>query len=284
MKVLGLVASPRRAGNSDIIVQEMMNMLPQEWKKEIIRLSDLRIDSCTACYACLPKDKQCVIGDDLTFLLDHIKAADKVIIAAPVYSLGQHTTIKLINDRMISILSKGDEYFTGKQCVIVISHGVKDWEGYAREATMHFARFFGLNVTGVLVVQAALPGDVLNPEIMGKMDALAQSLVDNTPVDFTDPELVYCPECGSSMLQVSRKGKWRCVMCASEGEWTNDTGEFTLSRMPQAHRRFTLEGITAHGCVLTGIKEQFLQRKAQAVEIRKKYRKGSFWIKPDSSQ
>ena len=280
MKVLGLVASPRQAGNSDITVQEMMNRLPADWDKEMIRLSDLRIENCKACYACLPKDKRCVLNDDLNFLLDRIKAADKVVIAAPAYFLGQHTTIKLINDRMISILNNGDEYFLEKQCVIVIAHGIKDWEGYAREATMHFARFLGLNVTGVLVVRAANPGEVVNSEAMGKLDALAQSLVGNRSVDFTDPELVYCPECGSSLLQIFKNGKWRCVMCASQGEWAADTGKFALALMPQDHRRFTLEGMTAHGSLLNDIKEQFIKNKAHAIEMRRKYKNGELWVKP----
>lgn len=281
MRVLGLVASPRRVGNSEIIVQEMMNMLPEDWEKEMIRLNDLRIDLCKACYACLPKEKRCILNDDLNFLLDRIKAADKVIIAAPVYSLGQQTTLKLVNDRMISIQNNGEEYFTGKQCVIVIPHVVKDWEGYAREATMHFARFFGLNVTGVLTVRAVLPGDVANAETLDKIGTLAKSLVDNSTVDFSDPEKVYCPDCGSSLLQISRKGKWRCVMCASEGEWSVNDGDFALSWSPGDHRRFTLEGVKIHGGVLTEIKNEFIRRKEQVALIHKKYKNCDLWVKPD---
>jgi multimeric flavodoxin WrbA len=76
VKILGLVSSPRRLGNSEIVVKEMMNRLPDDWDKQMIRLNDLRIDRCKGCYACLPKEKRCVLKDNLNFFLDHIRAAD----------------------------------------------------------------------------------------------------------------------------------------------------------------------------------------------------------------
>ena len=47
MRILGLVASPRRLGNSEILVKEIMSVLPAEWPKEMIRLPDLNIKNCT---------------------------------------------------------------------------------------------------------------------------------------------------------------------------------------------------------------------------------------------
>jgi ribosomal protein S27AE len=262
-------------GNSEIIVKEMMNVLPPEWEKEVIQLNNLRIERCRACYACLPTDKPCMIDDDFNFFLSRIQAADKIIIAAPVYSLGQHTILKLINDRMISVLNKADQYFTGKQCVIVIPHSVEDWEGYAREATMHFARFFGLNITGTAVVRASLPSDVTEEKTLVKIRELALSLLDNSVINLEDPEKVYCPDCGSSLLQIFHKGKWRCVMCGSTGTWTTDSGEFTLLWDIPQHRRYALEGIQEHGERLNRLKQEFIQRRRDIAMALRKYEETS---------
>ena len=282
MNVLGLVASPRRLGNSEIIVKEMMNLLPDRWEKKMLQLNDLRIERCKACYACLPSDKRCIIQDDLNFFLDAIKAADKVIIAAPVYYLGQQTSLKLINDRMISLQTKSAEYFTGKQCVIAVPHTVPDWEGYAREATMHFARFLGLTVTGVAVINAELPGDAVQDEAsLDTIRKLAQSLVDNSVVDLSDPEKAYCPECGSSLLQIFHQGKWRCVMCAASGHWTAGNGRFVLDMEPSHHRRYTMEGMDEHGAVLNEVKANYISRRAVVGEVQNRYRPMDIWIRPE---
>ncbi len=280
MKVLGLVASPRKLGNSEIIVKEMLRSLPDDWDKEMLRLNDLRLDLCKACYACLPQGKSCILPDDLNFFLARVREADKVIIAAPVYYLGQHTTLKLINDRMISIQNDSDEYFKNKQCVIVVPHTVKDWEGYAREAAMHFARFLGLNVTGTLLVNKTLPGDVLDEDSLTKIRRLATSLVDNSPVDFRDPTLAYCPDCGSSLLQMHRNGRWRCVMCGSAGGWAVKGGELSIDIAPAEIRRFSRKGMDEHGHVLTEIKEEYLRRRKEVAAHQEIYKDINYWLKP----
>lgn len=281
MKVLGLVASPRRLGNSEIIVKEMMNLLPANWEKKMLQLNDLKIERCKACYACLPTDKRCIIQDDLNFFLDEIKAADKVIIAAPVYYLGQHTSLKLINDRMISVQTKSAEYFTGKQCVIAIPHTVPDWEGYAREATMHFARFLGLNVTGTAVINAELPGDAVNETSLTVIKKLARSLLDNSALALSDQDKAYCLDCGSSLLQIFHQGRWRCVMCAAAGHWTAGNGRFKLTIEPSAHRRYTLAGMEEHGTILNEVKANFISRRAEVAAVQNRYRPMDLWIKPE---
>ncbi len=35
MRVVGLVSSPRKGGNSELAVKEMMNCLPADWEKVI---------------------------------------------------------------------------------------------------------------------------------------------------------------------------------------------------------------------------------------------------------
>ena len=282
MRVLGIVASPRRVGNSEIIEKEMLNVLPDTWEKRLLNLNDLAIERCKACYACLPRSKRCILKDDLTFFLDELRAADKIIIAAPVYFLGQHTVLKQINDRLIAILNDSAEYFTEKQCVLVIPYGIADWEGYAREATLLFARFLGLRVTGTLIVKATLPGDVAQSATLSALKQLAQSLVDNTVVDFADPDMIYCPACGSSLLQLYHQARWRCVFCGTGGEWSVTAGQITLSCTPQAHQRFSQIGMAAHGELLTRAKDDFLRSRKQVAAIQKQYKDSDYWITPDS--
>ena len=83
MKVLGIVSSPRKAGNSELAVKEILSQLPDSWEKEMIRLNELNIKYCTACYACIPADKKCKLDDDLDFFIERVRNADKIVIGAP---------------------------------------------------------------------------------------------------------------------------------------------------------------------------------------------------------
>jgi multimeric flavodoxin WrbA len=82
MKILGLVGSHRRNGNSYLILKEALKGCLEE--VEIIQLAEMRIDWCNACGLCKDTMK-CVIEDDTDFILDKIVKADAVIFSVPRY-------------------------------------------------------------------------------------------------------------------------------------------------------------------------------------------------------
>ena len=129
---LGIISSPRRGGNSELAAKEILNTLPDSWEKAMININDLDIKTCTACYACVPQGSLCKLKDDLGFLVEQVRQADKVVVAAPAYMLGGHTTIKRVLDRLISLVS---EYrnFGPADCVIAVSYGFDGWEGMSKE-------------------------------------------------------------------------------------------------------------------------------------------------------
>lgn len=65
MRVLGIISSPRRGGNSELAAKEILNTLPDSWEKAMININDLDIKTCTACYACVPQGSLCKLKDDL---------------------------------------------------------------------------------------------------------------------------------------------------------------------------------------------------------------------------
>jgi multimeric flavodoxin WrbA len=82
MKILGLVGSHRRNGNSYLILKEAFKGCPEE--VEIAQLAEMRIDWCNACGICKDTMK-CVIKDDVDFIFDKIVKADDVIFSVPRY-------------------------------------------------------------------------------------------------------------------------------------------------------------------------------------------------------
>jgi multimeric flavodoxin WrbA len=278
MRVLGLVASPRKLGNSEILVKEMLASLPAETEKEMIRLTDLNILNCNACYGCLAADKSCVLKDDLGFLLARIKAADAVIIGSACYVLGSHTSIKLIGDRIISVLANSSD-FTGKRCVTAISYGIPGWDGYAREAVNNFARFLHLDVVGSMVVQAASPGEVVVPEVLTEARSLAARLV-VAGSDIALPDMLTCSVCGSSVLQIKPTGQVRCPMCNTTGNIVSSAAGTSIKFEDGGHSRYSPQGMSEHSQVLEGVKQHYVANRGELYKRRKPYGDYDWWVLP----
>jgi len=82
MKILGLVGSQRKDGNSYVILKEALKRCDEEI--EIVQLAEMRIDWCNACGLC--KDTmRCVIDDDVSFIFDKIINANSVVFSVPRY-------------------------------------------------------------------------------------------------------------------------------------------------------------------------------------------------------
>ena len=284
MKVLAIVASARKVGNSEILAKEMLASLPDSVEKKVLRLEDCRIEPCRACYACLTSGKDCIIPDDLASILHEIQEADAIILASPVYFLGMHTRLKLLCDRLISVLNEGAKY-AGRRCVIAVPYGVEGWQGYGVEATVSLARFLHLDIVGVLPVHAANPGEAVQPEILAQAAELARRLLPEAPavpapvVAATDPAAISCVACGSGILHLNGTGEVSCVLCGAVGRLDATAlpeQRLTCQWQIPEHFRYSSAGMTEHGERLESIKQDFIARRHEMAELRKHYKAMEF--------
>jgi len=85
MKILGIVGSNRKNGNSFLLLKEMFQN-SSEIEAKIIQVAELNIKPCKLCFeACSEKPFECVIADDFKMLFEEMKSADGIIIACPFY-------------------------------------------------------------------------------------------------------------------------------------------------------------------------------------------------------
>ena len=100
-KVLAIVGSPRRKGNTDILVDRILSGAKDAGADvEKIHLKGLTIKECDGCYACW-KGKLCPKKDDMNDLYPKIDAADVVVFGTPVYWFGPTALLKAFIDRLI---------------------------------------------------------------------------------------------------------------------------------------------------------------------------------------
>jgi multimeric flavodoxin WrbA len=98
-KVLGIYGSPRRGGNTDLLLEETLKGAATEGARvERIRLCDFRIAPCSECLSCF-NDGACVIPDDMQGIYPRLLDADIVILASPIFFYGITGWAKALVDR-----------------------------------------------------------------------------------------------------------------------------------------------------------------------------------------
>ena len=99
MKVLGISASPRLKGNSDLLLRQALAGAESAGAEiEYVRLAELKISPCIECNACY-KTGRCVIEDDYQMLMQKAIEADRLIFATPIFFMTVSALAKLFIDR-----------------------------------------------------------------------------------------------------------------------------------------------------------------------------------------
>jgi multimeric flavodoxin WrbA len=99
MYVVGLMGSPRSGGNTDVLLDaalEAAGTAGAAIRKFVIPALDIR--PCLELYHCAV-DGTCSIRDDMTSLYDELVAADRLILASPIFFYGLTSQAKAVIDR-----------------------------------------------------------------------------------------------------------------------------------------------------------------------------------------
>jgi multimeric flavodoxin WrbA len=114
MKVIGIVGSPRKNGNTELLTAHTLKAVAEEGlDTELIRLAGLEIKPCNACEQCR-KEERCSIEDDFLPIYSKMKAADGIILASPVYYGSASALIKALMERAGHMAPNRGEVYRGK--------------------------------------------------------------------------------------------------------------------------------------------------------------------------
>jgi multimeric flavodoxin WrbA len=99
LKVLGLAGSPRRGGNTDLLLAEVMKGAASKGAEtRIVYLSELQIAPCRHCDSCLAGGA-CIIQDDMQTVYRDIEESDRIVLATPLHFMSVTAQMKLMMDR-----------------------------------------------------------------------------------------------------------------------------------------------------------------------------------------
>ena len=104
MRILGIVCSPRKGGNTEILVTEALAAAREAGgETELVLVADKNIAACDGCGACR-ETGICKVKDDMQTIYEQLERADGVILGTPVYFLNVTAQAKAVMDRTYALL------------------------------------------------------------------------------------------------------------------------------------------------------------------------------------
>lgn len=100
-KILAVVGSPRKNGNTHILVSRILEGAAEEGAgTETLLLGDLVMAECDGCHACW-QGKDCSKHDDMNIIYQKIIESEAIVFGTPVYWYGPTALMKAFIDRFV---------------------------------------------------------------------------------------------------------------------------------------------------------------------------------------
>jgi multimeric flavodoxin WrbA len=187
MFILGVSGSPRRGGNSDLILKNILTGTGAD--SEIIYLSDMKFSACIGCEQCRT-DKTCTrFEDDLTPYYEVIREATGLALVSPVHNYNITSWMKAFIDRLYCFYNFDNErprgwssQLTGQgraaALTTVEEQMDEDDPGVAMEALRMPIEAFGYRIAGELRVLGKFEAGIVgqDPEVLQKCAELGIKL------------------------------------------------------------------------------------------------------------
>lgn len=117
MKVIGFNGSPRKDGNTSILIRRIFDELEKKSiETRLIQLSDKEIRGCIACERCSKnQDRRCAVdADAANEYIQEMLAADGIVLGSPVYFNDVTPEMKALIDRCGYVARANGRMFRNK--------------------------------------------------------------------------------------------------------------------------------------------------------------------------
>lgn len=164
MKVLAVVGSPRKGGNTDILVDKVLLGAQEKGNTaNKIFLNDLNIKPCQACMSC-KKTGRCAIDDDMQKVYAQILESECLVLGTPIYWLGPSAQMKTFIDRWYALLDANYKTkLKGKSAAIITVCGAPETSmtDFTVQAFEKIFSFIGIELKGKITTSAREKAEVL---------------------------------------------------------------------------------------------------------------------------
>ncbi len=130
MKILTILGSPKKNGNTAGVLGMFEGLVADGHEIDRLNIADVDVAGCVGCYACQqhPDEPFCAQKDDVQGIFDRILAADAVVYAAPLYMWGFPAGMHALLERHLGLVTgyMGPNYkslIEGKRVALLVTSG-----------------------------------------------------------------------------------------------------------------------------------------------------------------
>jgi multimeric flavodoxin WrbA len=115
MKVIAINGSPRRGGNTEILLKHVLDTLEAEsWRTQYRQIGGKPVRGCTACMKCVEKrNGRCAVDDPVNEYLEQMLEADAILLGSPTYFAGVAPELKALIDLTGFVALANNNAFSG---------------------------------------------------------------------------------------------------------------------------------------------------------------------------
>jgi multimeric flavodoxin WrbA len=160
MNILALIGSPRKKGNTNILVDQILKGSEEKGHTaQKLFLYDYDISPCIDCRTCKRGDYVCPLRDGMRELYPKIEDADLLLLGAPNYWYGPPAKMKLLIDRLRPFVL--NKKLKGKKWIVVSpsAEGPKSCRFFIETFHLSFD-YLGMKFGGKLLVKAYEKGEI----------------------------------------------------------------------------------------------------------------------------
>ncbi|NOY85995.1 MAG: flavodoxin family protein [Deltaproteobacteria bacterium] len=165
-QILILLGSPRKTGNTAILAQHLAEGAEGSGADvRTLYLHGMNISPCTGCNHCQEADANgCIIVDDMQDIYGHLREADSIVFASPVYWFSVTAQIKMVIDRIYAVGGGDKNIFKDKDFGILLAYADSDpFTSGAVNALRMFqdiSAYLGVRIAGAVYGSAYEAGEI----------------------------------------------------------------------------------------------------------------------------
>ena len=177
MNILILSGSPRKGGNTDLLVDAFAKGASPRHYVEVVSVHDYKVNPCIGCNSCFTReDYKCCQKDDMQIVYEKMANAEMLVIASPVYFYGLSAQLKAVIDRFHNPIR--DTFHIHKMALLLV--GAASLSELFDSILAQYElclKFFKLEDMGRILVRGAKDkGDVENGDALKQTYELGQRI------------------------------------------------------------------------------------------------------------
>ena len=177
MNILILSGSPRKGGNTDLLVEAFAKGASPRHHVEVVSVHDYKVNPCIGCNSCFTReDYKCCQKDDMQIVYEKMANAEMLVIASPVYFYGLSAQLKAVIDRFHNPIR--DTFHIHKMALLLV--GAASLPELFNSILAQYElclKFFKLEDMGRVLVRGAKDkGDIKNGDALKLAQELGQRI------------------------------------------------------------------------------------------------------------